>query len=195
MGNVPYGMGKCSIDKMTADMAMELGREGVDVVSWWAGAPTQTEEVLRGSIDGLQPRRGIPPGLEAVPSFSALFYTGLASTLLYEGRSLAAFARDPHRGRQGGMALQSQQSGRSYGVRDERGISPPNFLSLKAQLILWNGPLFEFSRITNPETLAGPPTASPAQEFFFNTLSDFDIPQWLLKIIAGPPLTFPWPIP
>lgn len=125
--NVPYGMGKCSIDKMTGDMAMELGGgTGIDVISWWAGAPTQTDEIAGGAIDHLRPRRGKSPGLEGVPNFSTLFHTALSSTLLYEGRSLAALARDPKRGRYSGLAVQSQQNARAHGVRDERGIHSPS---------------------------------------------------------------------
>lgn len=193
--NVPYGMGKCSVDKMTGDMAMELGREPIDVISWWAGAPTQTDEIAGGSIDGVSPRRGVPPGLEVLPKFSTMFSTALASTLLYEGRSLAALARDPRRGRLSGLAVQSQQNARYYGVRDERGIHSPNFLSLKGLVVALIPPLFEFSRIENPASLAGPPTMSPAQDFFFNTLPDLNLPVWMLKLTGGAPLTFQWPIP
>lgn len=194
--NVPYGMGKCSIDKMTGDMAMELGGgTGIDVISWWAGAPTQTDEIAGGAIDHLRPRRGKSPGLEGVPNFSTLFHTALSSTLLYEGRSLAALARDPKRGRYSGLAVQSQQNARAHGVRDERGIySPPNFFSVKAQLTLWIPALLRFARIANPPTLAGPPTLSAAQHLYFNILPDLNIPQWALKLVGGPPLTFPWPI-
>jgi len=35
--NVVYGVGKAAVDKMTADMAVELGGTGVSVVSLWPG--------------------------------------------------------------------------------------------------------------------------------------------------------------
>lgn len=43
-------MGKCAIDKMTGDMAMELATENIDIVSWWAGAwGLQTRQTSRAS--------------------------------------------------------------------------------------------------------------------------------------------------
>ena len=59
--NVPYGMGKCAVDKMTSSMAMELETEGVDVVSWWAKEPMQTAEIEKGSLEGTSARRGAAP--------------------------------------------------------------------------------------------------------------------------------------
>ena len=35
--NVVYGVGKAAVDKMTADMAVELAGTGVEVVSLWPG--------------------------------------------------------------------------------------------------------------------------------------------------------------
>lgn len=97
--NVAYGMGKCAVDKMSADMAIEAATEAVDVVSWWPQEPLQTTEVLNGGLEGTTVRRGLPPllgdayaalGLRA----DALAHTALAGTVTWEGRVLAAFARD-----------------------------------------------------------------------------------------------------
>ena len=51
--NVPYGMGKCAIDKMSADMSVELDFDSSDVtvVSWWPKSPMQTEEIRTFSFD------------------------------------------------------------------------------------------------------------------------------------------------
>ena len=106
--NVPYGMGKCAIDKMTAGMAMELTTEGIDAVTWWAKEPMQTEEVRAGNIDGTTAYRGAAPGLEWF-RFDKLFHTALAGTLLFEGRALSAVARDPARHKYSGLALQTGQ--------------------------------------------------------------------------------------
>lgn len=91
---VAYGMGKCAVDKMTADTAMELATEGIDVMSWWPGVPMRSEEILQGAVDGGSPRRGLAPGLQLVPPFRSLYHTALATTLRFEGRALAALARD-----------------------------------------------------------------------------------------------------
>lgn len=193
--NVPYGMGKCSIDKMTGDMAMELATEGIDVVSWWAGVPMQTEEILAGSLDGGAWRRGFAPGLRFVPSFRSMARTALATTLLFEGRALAALARDARRSGLSGLAVLSTQLGQRYRVQDERGLCPPSFLSLKYQITLWIPPLFNFAQVELPDSLGGAPKASWAQSLYFNVLPNVDFPVWLFKLIGGPPLTFPWPLP
>lgn len=187
--NVPYGMGKCAIDKMTGDMAMELATEEVDVVSWWAGVPMRTEEIVAGSLDGGSSRRGMAPGFHLAPSFRLLHDTALATTTLFEGRCLAALARDKGRSRFCGLAVLSSQLGRTYGVLDERGLCPPGVLSVKYQLCFWLPPLLRFAGT------AGAAVATPAQRFFFNVLPDLDVPVWLFKLLGGPPLTLQWPVP
>ncbi|CAE8696512.1 unnamed protein product [Polarella glacialis] len=190
--NVPYGMGKCAIDKMTGDMAMELATENIDIVSWWAGVPMQTDEILAGSLDGTSPRRGALPGIHwLLPTFQQLYSTALATTLLFEGRSLAALARDGQRARYSGMALLSAQVGRYYGIRDERGLCPPSFMSVKYLLTLLT-PLFRLAMFQDPSVAE--PTLTSVQDFYFNVLPNIDLPQWLFKLTGGPPLTFQWPV-
>lgn len=97
--NVPYGMGKCAVDKMTADMAIEAATARVDVVSWWAQEPLQSKQVLDGGLEGATVRRGLPPVLGDVYThlgirFETLAKTALAGTLRWEGDTLSAFARD-----------------------------------------------------------------------------------------------------
>ena len=192
---VAYGMGKCSVDKMSGDMAVELATEGIDIVSWWAQAPMQTDEILAGNIDGRSWRRGALPGMDLMIDFRDLYHTAMAATLLFEGRALSAFARDLHRGSQSGLALQSAQVARKYGVKDERGIRPPGPLSLKWHLCTWLPPLREFATLANPVTLQSPPTATPAQQVVFGAVPDLDMPVWLFKLLQGAPLTLQWPLP
>uniref|UniRef100_A0A0K0CWG4 Dehydrogenase/reductase SDR family member 1 n=1 Tax=Angiostrongylus cantonensis TaxID=6313 RepID=A0A0K0CWG4_ANGCA len=46
--NVPYGVGKAALDRMSADMAIELQPYGVSVVSLWPGmVRTELSEILR----------------------------------------------------------------------------------------------------------------------------------------------------
>lgn len=192
---VSYGMGKCAVDKMTADMAIELATEGIDIVSWWSQAPMQTDEILAGSIDGRSWRRGALPGMHSMVDFRELYYTAMAATLLFEGRALAALARDPAQSSHSGLVLQSAQVARKYGVKDERGIRSPSALSLKWHLCAWVPQLREFATLANPATFDSPPTATIAQQFFFGTLPDFDIPVWIFKLLQGVPVTIQWPIP
>eukprot|EP00939_MAST-03C_sp_MAST-3C-sp1_P005013 g5013.t1 len=199
--SVPYGMGKCAIDKMTSGMAMELGKTsdredagdaGVDVVSWWAKEPMQTEEVRSGSVDeGKCSRRGSPPGLDWV-RFDGMYDTALAGSVLMEGRALAAFARDKERSAFSGLAVQSSQLADRYDVRDERGIRSPALLSVKFNVFLllsrWLRPVAEFIRIDEGEV------ATPLQRFVFGTLPDIAIPQWVFKLLSGNPITMQWPL-
>ena len=190
-------MGKCAVDKMTSGMAIELQSEGIDVVSWWSKEPMQTAEIKKGSVDGprgLRAGRGILPGLHIFPRFDLLYSTALAGTLLYEGRVLATFARDP-RGRSAanGMAVQVSQLGQRYGLRDERGVRAPMFSTLKTFLFIWE-PFRSFVSLRNPDSLTGPETATAMQRFVFGTLPDLHIPHWMLKLLRGNPVTMQWPL-
>lgn len=193
--NVPYGIGKCAIDKMSSGMAMELQTEGIDVVSWWAKEPMQTDEILQGNVDGTSSRRGMSPGLTGL-RFDELFHTALAGTLFFEGRVLAAFARDTAgRAAFSGLAVQTGQLAGRYRVVDERGIRSPQFLTLKFNFFAWIPILRRFTELPNPAALTDtPPTCTPAQRFVFDTLPDGAIPQWIFKLLSGNPVTMQWPL-
>ena len=159
----------------------------------------QTAEVKKGSLQGadLKPNRGALPGLHYVmpdSGFKGLFSSALAGTLFYEGRVLSAFARDPQRRYSSGLAVQVSQLGQQYGMRDERGIRSPMFLSLKFIIFLLP-PFSSFVALENPATLVGsPPTATFLQRFVFGTVPDFHVPQWIFKLMQGNPVTFGWPL-
>ncbi len=51
--NVCYGVGKCAMDRMAADCAMELKSDGVSMVSLWPGV-VQTE-YMKTNIMGESP--------------------------------------------------------------------------------------------------------------------------------------------
>jgi len=179
-------MGKCAIDKMTADMSVELDREGVTVVSWWPKSPMRTEEIRTGTVDvGRTSRRGNLPGMGFL-RFDELYDTALAGSLLMEGRTLAAFARDKSRSSFSGFAVQSAQLASRYGLRDERQIRSPPLLSLKF-LLFMTRPLRYFIEIE------GNTSSSSLQHFIFGTVPDFSIPQFIPKLIQGTPLTIKWP--
>ena len=42
--NISYGIGKCSLDRMASDCAIELEEHNVTMVSLWPG-PVKTEEI------------------------------------------------------------------------------------------------------------------------------------------------------
>jgi NAD(P)-dependent dehydrogenase (short-subunit alcohol dehydrogenase family) len=102
IGNVAYGVSKAATDKMTADMAHELRRHGVAVVSLYPGM-VRTEKVMEAA-----------EWLDLSNSESPDFI----------GRSVAALAADPDVLRHTGKVLVAAGVAREYGFTDIDGKSP-----------------------------------------------------------------------
>ena len=106
--NVPYGVGKAALDKMTADMAHDLRDRGVAVVSLWPNV-TRTEgidaAILAGDTERFE-RFGGADGLE---------------TPRYHGRAVVALAADPDRTQHSGRYYWTGELGEMYGFTDENG--------------------------------------------------------------------------
>lgn len=108
--NVPYGVGKAALDKMTADMAVDFADHGVTVVSLWPNV-TRTEGVdasIRAGEGHRYERFGGADALE---------------TPRYSGRAVVALAADPDRARRSGEYFWSAELGEAYGFVDENGRS------------------------------------------------------------------------
>jgi len=103
--HVCYGVGKCALDRITADTAHELAPYGVSVVSLWPGL-VLTERV--------QANRAQLPGLAKVRGESQRF----------TGRAVAALAADPQVARHSGRALASRELAQLYGFTDLDGSLP-----------------------------------------------------------------------
>jgi dehydrogenase/reductase SDR family protein 1 len=103
--HVCYGVGKCALDRLTADTAHELAPHGVSVVSLWPGL-VLTERV--------QASRDRLPGLAKVRGESQRF----------TGRAVAALAADPEVARHSGRALASRDLAVLYGFTDLDGSLP-----------------------------------------------------------------------
>jgi NAD(P)-dependent dehydrogenase (short-subunit alcohol dehydrogenase family) len=103
--HVCYGVGKCALDRLTADTAHELAPFSVAVVSLWPGL-VMTERI--------QANRARIPGLARVRAESQRF----------TGRAVAALAADPEVLRHTGRALASRQVAELYGFRDVDGSLP-----------------------------------------------------------------------
>jgi dehydrogenase/reductase SDR family protein 1 len=101
IGNVPYGVAKAATDKMTADMAHELGPRGVTVVSLYPGL-VRTEAVLAAGVFDLSNSES--------PEFI--------------GRAVAALAGDPGLARWNGQIVLAAALGREYGFTDIDGAQP-----------------------------------------------------------------------
>jgi dehydrogenase/reductase SDR family member 1 len=101
LGNVIYGVSKAATDKMVADMAPELEKHGVVVVSLYPGL-VRTEAVLAAGVFDLSNSES--------PEFT--------------GRAVAALAEDEQAMRHSGKTLVVAQLAREYGFEDVDGKTP-----------------------------------------------------------------------
>ena len=103
--HVAYGVGKAALDRLTADMAHELEKHAVAVVSLWPGLVlTERNERNAERIPGLD--------------FSK------AESLRFTGRAAAALARDEKVIGRTGRALISRELADEYGFSDVDGSLP-----------------------------------------------------------------------
>jgi NAD(P)-dependent dehydrogenase (short-subunit alcohol dehydrogenase family) len=105
--NVAYGVGKAALDRMTADMALDLRDHGVAVVSLWpATIRTEHMDAMVGRGDAL---------LSTLPDVDAM------ETPRYVGRAVVALATDPAVMARSGKRFWTAELGRDYGLVDEHG--------------------------------------------------------------------------
>jgi len=105
---VAYGVGKCALDRITADTAHELTPHGVSVVSVWPGF-VRTERIDLGVAAGL-----LPESLDLSTSESPRFV----------GRAVVALATDPDVARWTGQAVSARDLADEYGFTDVDGNLP-----------------------------------------------------------------------
>lgn len=103
--HVAYGVGKCALDRLTADTAHELREHGVSVVSLWPGL------VMTERTSG------------AAASLPTLDFDG-AESQRFTGRAIAALAGDPDVARWSGQAVASRDLADVYGFTDVDGSLP-----------------------------------------------------------------------
>ncbi|MEB3032055.1 SDR family NAD(P)-dependent oxidoreductase [[Mycobacterium] nativiensis] len=120
--SVLYGMSKAGLDKMAADMAVELAGTGVSAVSLWPGLVRN--EVMQGFMDrGLDNFQGFPLANAETPEFI--------------GRVIAALASDPDIGARSGHTLITAETALDYSVTDIEGNQPDSHREL-----FGGGPLY-----------------------------------------------------
>ena len=101
--NVVYGVGKAAVDKMTADMAVELEGTGVTVVSLWPGL-VRTELLEMGAQhDGDQTYIELPG--------EGRFDLSGAESPRFLGRAVVALADDPDLASRSGKAVRLRGAG------------------------------------------------------------------------------------
>jgi NAD(P)-dependent dehydrogenase (short-subunit alcohol dehydrogenase family) len=106
--SVAYGTGKCALDRVTADTALELRPHGVHAVSVWPGF-VRTERIDVGLQHG-----ALPDGLDVDAAESPRF----------TGRAVVALATDPDPSRWSGRAVPVRALAEEYGFRDVDGRLP-----------------------------------------------------------------------
>jgi NAD(P)-dependent dehydrogenase (short-subunit alcohol dehydrogenase family) len=106
--NVAYGVGKAALDRMTADMAVDLEDTGVSAVSIWPGT-IRTEQLVESVEAGNR---------WAIEQFGDL---DRLETPRYVGRAVAALAADPEVHRRSGRKFWSAELAADYGLTDEFG--------------------------------------------------------------------------
>lgn len=120
--SVLYGMSKAGLDKMAADMAVELGGTGVSALSLWPGLVKN--EVMQGFMDrGVDNFQGFPLANAETPEFI--------------GRVIAALADDPDIAARSGHTLITAETALDYGVTDIEGNQPDSHREL-----FGGGPLY-----------------------------------------------------
>ncbi len=107
--HVAYGVGKCALDRMTADCARELGDTGVSMVSVWPGF-VRTERIDVAVDSGVE----LPPSLDLSAAESPRF----------TGRAVTALAVDAERSRYTGQAVAARDMADAYGFTDIDGRLP-----------------------------------------------------------------------
>lgn len=120
--SVPYGVSKVGLDKMAADLAVELAPIGVTAVSLWPGL-VRTERLEAALAAGIEEIEGVP--------------IAEAETPMFVGDVVAALADDPELSARNGHTLVIAELAAEYGITDEGGRQP-----MSHRRIFGGGPLF-----------------------------------------------------
>ncbi len=108
--HVAYGVGKCALDRMTADCARELEGTGVSMVSVWPGF-VRTERIDVAVESGVE----LPPSLNLSTAESPRF----------TGRAITALAITSDRSHYTGQAISARDLAETYNFTDTNNLLPP----------------------------------------------------------------------
>ena len=112
--HVAYGVGKCALDRITADTAHQLRERGVAVVSLWPGLVYNER-------------------LQQVPNIEQMFDISGAESTRFCGRAVAALAGDGDVLKRSGSAVSARELADQYGFTDVDGRLPKGPLSHSAR--------------------------------------------------------------
>jgi len=121
--NVPYGIGKAALDRMTQDTAFELRRHNVAVVGIWPGA-VKTETIQATVLDND----------EANKKSKAMFERG--ETTEFAGKGVAHLANDAKIMNKSGRIVFTNDMASEYKFTEDDGSLPLDMFSLKYVLTM-----------------------------------------------------------
>ena len=134
--NVPYGVGKAALDRMTTDMAIELKEYNINVVSLWPGF-TKTEYIsnIFNQNDDTMSRATKRPRQAIQSSFET------AETPEFIGKAVVHLATDKNISRKSGKVLLTTDLASEYKFVDSNGQMPANMRSVRStlQFFGWTG--------------------------------------------------------
>uniref|UniRef100_A0A914BZF0 Dehydrogenase/reductase SDR family member 1 n=1 Tax=Acrobeloides nanus TaxID=290746 RepID=A0A914BZF0_9BILA len=131
--NVPYGVGKAAIDRMAADMALELKPFGITVVSLWPGTVQTEVSKIMLQKDVLHKALGLSKEL-----CEKLVANG--ETPEFVGKSIAALASDPKVLKKTGKIHFTADLAKEYKFTDINGKLPPHMRSVSSALEFFGWP-------------------------------------------------------
>jgi NAD(P)-dependent dehydrogenase (short-subunit alcohol dehydrogenase family) len=126
--SVLYGIAKTGLDKMAADMAVELAGTGVNTLSLWPGL-VRNELIVASGLTGF-----------------AGFSFEKAETPEFLGRLMVALANDERIGEFSGATIVTAEAGAHYGITNEDGTAPESH-----RAAFGGGPLFGPDHLFDPD--------------------------------------------
>ncbi|KHN84377.1 Dehydrogenase/reductase SDR family member 1 [Toxocara canis] len=125
--NVAYGVGKCAVDRMAADMANELRTENVAIVSLWPGAVRT--ELFKKVVDSGKYDNSSDPQVRKMRKFLEE-----GESTEFAGKAVVTLAKDTNIMKKSGRVLIAADLGLDYKFTDIDGRQPPSLRSAKALL-------------------------------------------------------------
>uniref|UniRef100_A0A8B9LSH9 Dehydrogenase/reductase (SDR family) member 1 n=1 Tax=Astyanax mexicanus TaxID=7994 RepID=A0A8B9LSH9_ASTMX len=142
--NVPYGIGKAACDRLAADTAVELKKQGVASVSLWPGT-VQTELLTQNIVE-----KDNVSGFD--PSWKQVF--NQAETTELSGRCIVELAKDKNLMSFTGKVLLTCKLARRYGIKDIDGRDIMDYTSLK--FLLTQSPHMSWLSVITPSFIKVP---------------------------------------
>uniref|UniRef100_A0A915DW21 Dehydrogenase/reductase SDR family member 1 n=1 Tax=Ditylenchus dipsaci TaxID=166011 RepID=A0A915DW21_9BILA len=130
--NVPYGVGKAAVDRLTADMGLELKESKVTVVSVWPGVVKTELGTNMHETDLIEKMTGLPQA-----TLDTMWKT--AETPEFVGKSVVGLACDKNKLKKSGRIWITADLASEYKFRDVNGLVPANMRSVKSTLLFLAG--------------------------------------------------------